>query len=189
MQKKKKKHLQNFAVSQNKDMNTKLITIKTMVVVCFVIASIELTAQSNEFNNTVALKNGTELKNVKVEETYTITSSDGKTTVYKKEEVASIKQKDALPVGSENWSANLGYMSWEDAKAKCASQNMRLPSLDELKAAQASNVTDSWKKEGYLYWSTTQTENMLADPYLLYAFNGQIYSLNRYASSYVRCIK
>ena len=74
-------------------MNTKLITIKTMVVVCFAIASIELAAQSNEFNNTVALKNGTELKDVKVEETYTVTSSDGKTTVYKKDEVASIKQK------------------------------------------------------------------------------------------------
>ena len=75
------------------------------------------------------------------------------------------------------------------AKAKCTSQKMRLPSLDELKAAQANKVTDSWKKEGYLYWSTTQTANLLGDPFLLYAFNGEIYSLNRLASSYVRCIK
>ena len=66
---------------------------------------------------------------------------------------------------------------------------MRLPTLEELKAAQTGKVTDSWKKEGYLYWSTTQTPNLLADPYLLYAFNGEVYSLSKFANSYVRCIK
>ena len=170
-------------------MNTKLIIFKAMVVAVFVLASLESAAQSKDFDNTVILKNGTEINDVKVEENYIVTSSDGKSTVYKKDEVASVKKKEGPSVGSDNWSANLGYMNWEDAKAKCASQKMRLPTLEELKAAQTGKVTDSWKKEGYLYWSTTQTPNLLADPYLLNAFNGEVYSLSKFANSYVRCIK
>ncbi len=168
-------------------MKTKLRTIKTVAIL--IITSTSLSAQSKDFNNVITLKNGITLNDVKIEESYTVTGADGKTTVYKKEEIASIKKKETPPAGSENWSANLGYMNWEDAKLKCASKKMRLPTLDELKTAQNNKLTDSWKKEGYLYWSTTQTTNLLKDPYLLYAFNGEIYSLSRFSSSYVRCIK
>lgn len=171
-------------------MNTKSKTIHRIAIVSLLLTLVEISAQSNDFNNAVILKNGTELNDVKVEELYVITDSNGKATNYKKEEIASIKKKEIPPSANPaNWSANLGYMNWEDAKAKCSSQKMRLPTLDELKSAQNSKVTDSWKKEGYLYWSTTQTENLLKDPYLLYAFNGEIYSLSRFSSSYVRCIK
>lgn len=175
-------------------MNTKFLIIKAIVVACFVLASFGLSAQqaaaqqTKDFSNTVVLKNGTEINNANVEEAYVVTTTDGKSTVYKKDEVASVSKLENR-AGSENWSANLGYMNWEDAKAKCASQKMRLPTLDELKAAQSSNVTDSWKKQGYLYWSVTQTPTLLGDPYLLYAFNGEVYSTSRYANNYVRCIK
>lgn len=165
----------------------KLRTIKTIAIL--IITSTSLSAQSKDFNNVITLKNGITLNDVKIEESYTVTGADGKSTVYKKDEVTSIKKKEAPPAGSENWSTNLGYMNWEDAKLKCASKKMRLPTLDELKTAQNNKLTDSWKKEGYLYWSTTQTTNLLKDPYLLYAFNGEIYSLSRFSSSYVRCIK
>ncbi|MBL0265873.1 MAG: hypothetical protein IPQ05_18910, partial [Leptospiraceae bacterium] len=61
-------------------MNTKLIIFKAMVVAVFVLASLESAAQSKDFDNTVILKNGTEINDVKVEENYIVTSSDGKST-------------------------------------------------------------------------------------------------------------
>jgi formylglycine-generating enzyme required for sulfatase activity len=53
------------------------------------------------------------------------------------------------------WSEYQGYMNWEDAKKKCASIGMRLPTIEELESAYKSGVTESWKTDGYNYWSST----------------------------------
>ena len=48
-----------------------------------------------------------------------------------------------------------GLENFEDAKTKCAKLGMRLPNIEELKAAYKAKVTESWKRNGYLYWSST----------------------------------
>lgn len=184
-----------------------------MIVVCFVLTYVGLAAQSKQYADTVILKDGTVLNNVKADEALVITTADGKTvtynknevtveesyvvtnseekeTVYKKDEVSEVKKgevaKKAEPI-PDNWSGNEGYMNWEDAKEKCTSLKMRLPSIEELKAAQDAKKTESWKKQGYLYWSSSVDSS--GNPYLLYAYAGEVYSLNHFASSYVRCIQ
>ncbi|MCZ8156036.1 MAG: protein kinase [Leptospira sp.] len=65
------------------------------------------------------------------------------------------EQRNNRSTGSGGWSASLGEMSWVDANARCKKIGMRLPNNDELKAAYASKVTESWRKDGYNYWSST----------------------------------
>ncbi|HMV79160.1 MAG TPA: hypothetical protein PL048_05570 [Leptospiraceae bacterium] len=55
------------------------------------------------------------------------------------------------------WSEDQGRMNWEDAKKKCESIGMRLPTTDELKEAYAAGITKSWKKistDNYDIWSS-----------------------------------
>ena len=47
----------------------------------------------------------------------------------------------------------MGDMNWDSANAKCRSIGMRLPSIDELKAAYNAGITKSW--QGNYYWSST----------------------------------
>lgn len=56
-----------------------------------------------------------------------------------------------------NWSNFMGKMNWEAAKAKCTSIGMRLPSIEELKTAYTTGITETfeWSKDSYLYWSST----------------------------------
>ena len=54
-----------------------------------------------------------------------------------------------------DWSPYMGDMNWDSASAKCRSIGMRLPTIDELKAAYNAGITKSWQKDGYHYWSST----------------------------------
>jgi serine/threonine protein kinase len=54
-----------------------------------------------------------------------------------------------------DWSPYMGDMNWDSANAKCRSIGMRLPTIDELKAAYNAGITKSWQKDGYYYWSST----------------------------------
>lgn len=44
------------------------------------------------------------------------------------------------------WSPNFGIMNWHEAKKKCESINMRLPTFDELKDAFLENEMKTWTK-------------------------------------------
>lgn len=66
-----------------------------------------------------------------------------------------VKKSEASNADNGKWSAYQGEMNWEDAKAKCARLGMRLPTISELKAAYAAKVTESWRMEGGVYWSST----------------------------------
>ncbi len=60
----------------------------------------------------------------------------------------------------EKWSKALGIMSWQDAKKKCESLEMRLPTLDELKDAFHDKEMVNWQKDsGGNYWSSTNAIN------------------------------
>ncbi len=53
------------------------------------------------------------------------------------------------------WSKYMGSMSWSSADNKCKEIGMRLPTIDELKMAYKSGITNSWQNDGYNYWSST----------------------------------
>lgn len=53
------------------------------------------------------------------------------------------------------FSAYQGGLNWRDAKEKCKSIGMRLPTLEELKAEYTSKKTKLWRKGDSFYWSST----------------------------------
>lgn len=55
---------------------------------------------------------------------------------------------------SLKWSEYQGTMNWEDAKAKCASIGMRLPTWDELKEVPRK-IRELWKENENWCWSST----------------------------------
>ncbi len=51
---------------------------------------------------------------------------------------------------------NMDWISWNDAKATCASIGRRLPTRDELAKAFETKVVESWKKDGQWHWSSDE---------------------------------
>jgi hypothetical protein len=86
-----------------------------------------------------------------------------------------------------NWSSNQGFTSWNKARYKCAGINMRLPTIEELKSAYKSGVTESWKKNGNGYWSSTVSGDSTS--YSFDISHGTTHSDERRFSLFVRCVK
>lgn len=86
-----------------------------------------------------------------------------------------------------NWSSNQGFTSWNNAKSKCARINMRLPTIDELKSAHKAGVTESWKKNGNGYWSSTVSGDSTS--YSFDISHGTAQADERRFSLFVRCVK
>ncbi len=141
-----------------------------VITICIALAYTGLSAQSKGFNDTVILKNGTVLSGVKAvvtKDSLVVTTSEGETSVFTKKEVSEVKkggggngdkaEKVETKTSIENitFSDYQGLENFEDAKTKCAKLGMRLPNIEELKAAYKAKVTESWKRNGYLYWSST----------------------------------
>jgi hypothetical protein len=84
-----------------------------------------------------------------------------------------------------DWSPYMGEMEWGLANTKCRSIGMRLPTIDELKAAYNAGITKSWQKDGYHYWSSTPYDSERY--YGLGVSDGSTYYYNRGNSSNVRC--
>jgi hypothetical protein len=57
------------------------------------------------------------------------------------------------------WSAYQGWMNWEEAKEKCKSINMRLPTRKEFQLVRKTGITESWKKDGAYYWTSEEASN------------------------------
>ena len=76
---------------------------------------------------------------------------------------------------SINWSGYQGVMNWHDAKAKCVSLGMRLP-------------TKAWEKDGRWYW--TSEDSFAETAYGVFIHDGYVYSGNKATGvSFVRCIR
>lgn len=55
------------------------------------------------------------------------------------------------------WSAYQGKMNWNDAKKKCASIGMRLPSIEEISAAFKAGETKSWTTDHHNYHTSYES--------------------------------
>ncbi len=99
------------------------------------------------------------------------------------------------PKLSSSWSDYQGGMNWYDAKNKCASLGMRLPSRAELITAYETKVTESWKKDGLDYWTSDyyfEEEEEYVIRRSAYSFlvdAGFVISYFRYYIANVRCIR
>lgn len=95
---------------------------------------------------------------------------------------------------SEEWSKYLGFMQWKDAKKKCISIGMKLPTKEELYFAYTKGITESWKENGTYYWSSfKKREGYLLKAYCISLFDGSmIEGKENYIHQYyghVRCIR
>jgi len=95
---------------------------------------------------------------------------------------------------SQQWSDYQGKMNWNDAKAKCASLGMRLPTRAELGTAYKAKVTQSWKvdwqKSGYSnHW--TSEEYSASGAYTFYVGDGDdtVSYFKDVDGVHVRCIR
>jgi hypothetical protein len=133
----------------------------------------------------------TELYHTKVKAkvvTTTVTIEKGMSFGRWKEGAKVVEEKETLPVKSSGeFSDYQGYLNWENAKAKCDSLKMRLPTKDELEAAYKAGVTESWKNDGYTYWSSTTYGDDYA--YYINVTLGFSYSYSRNTYDNVRCIR
>ncbi|MEM7180512.1 MAG: hypothetical protein AAF518_06345 [Spirochaetota bacterium] len=60
-----------------------------------------------------------------------------------------------IQIKRSSWSSYQGEMNWYDAKEKCTSIGMRLPSSKELVAAYTSGVNKKWDtKQTNWYWAS-----------------------------------
>lgn len=85
------------------------------------------------------------------------------------------------------WSYYQGRMNWNDAFSKCVSIGTRLPTIEELKAAYALKVTESWEKEGDYWSSTTDSDDRT---YALDVDNGKNKGENSRSNRLgVRCVR
>lgn len=89
-----------------------------------------------------------------------------------------------------NWSRYKGKLKWEEAKAICADSSMRLPSVEDLKAAYKAKVTESWRQngDGCKYWSSTPDgDKQLAN--IFDVCEGQSLRTYRYHDHGVYCLR
>jgi hypothetical protein len=89
-----------------------------------------------------------------------------------------------------SFSDNLGAMNWNEAKEKCSSRGMRLPSVEELKVAHESGVTKSWSCGGscIAFWSSQPEGANKAYVFSIYlSMVDSLYQANN--APHVRCVK
>lgn len=152
------------------------------------------------FKDTVKLKDGTLIEPAQTlvnKDSLLVFTADGTAAIYSKKDVSDVKKNSytkpiaADPKLASSWSAYQGKLNWEDAKAKCASIGMKLPSIEELKAAYAAEITKSWDEIGFLsnrfYWSSQLGVDNRA--YILGVLDGGSNEFNRSSEFKVRCLR
>ena len=186
----------------------KIHNITRAIAICIALVYTGLSAQSKGFTDTVILKNGTVLSGVKAtvtKDSLVVTNPEGETSVFTKKEVSEVKKggagnstnttkPDPKPTPSSGkWSADQGDMNWEDAKKKCVSIGMRLPTRDELVAAHKAGLREKWDAEasdyGLPFW--TSEESSIENAYVVSMFNGgDVYGSGK-GNGYinVRCVR
>ncbi len=101
-------------------------------------------------------------------------------------QLASILLSEEKP---KEWSEYQGKLSWKGADIKCESIGMRLPTIQELKAAYNTKLTKTWEEKGDSYWTYFEHSRGFDDAYCFNIIYGE-YSLS-YKSVYkhVRCVR
>jgi formylglycine-generating enzyme required for sulfatase activity len=103
----------------------------------------------------------------------------------------SNKQKKEAKLKLQHWSSDQGAMTWYEAKAKCASLKMRLPTRVEWIKAYNAKVFDGWnnildKPEYHVYWTSEEPSHA----YAYYStVHGTIEPIGKNDGSHVRCIR
>lgn len=92
-----------------------------------------------------------------------------------------------LIADSKKWSPFQGKLKWEEAKEKCKSLGMKLPSIDELSAAYNADELKKWKEDGNTYWSSTEKNSDRA--YYITLLDGNKFTFRKEGNLYVRCIQ
>jgi|JI10StandDraft_1071094.scaffolds.fasta_scaffold27852_8 hypothetical protein len=149
----------------------------------------------------IALNDGTVYQNAKFlykGDTVIADFECGKQILFKQKEISKVQKgkihwktkEECNPKKEEDtgkWSDYQGLMNWEDAKAKCASIKMRLPTIEELRKAFLYKVTEPWEKDGVYYWSSTHLGDDRA--YFLNILIGNNYDYYRNNYGNVRCLR
>ncbi|MDX1960273.1 MAG: hypothetical protein SFU98_17015 [Leptospiraceae bacterium] len=92
------------------------------------------------------------------------------------------------------WSSYQGSMGLEDAKKKCASLKMKLPSIDQFKKGTATGEFEGWET-GLEHWSRDKATNIIPEDNatnLTYSITWRTYSTVPTPSlepNHVRCVK
>jgi hypothetical protein len=188
---------------KSRDAIHRVLKIK-ITIICIALAYTTLSAQSKGFTDTVILKNGTVLNGVKAvvtKDSLVVTTSEGETSIFTKKEVSEVKKggggNGEKPVKTDVKSTTTqdlregsyhGRMNWEDGKAKCASLEMRLPTIEELKGLTTGSSIgiESWE-DGTYYWSSTLSSN--GRPYYFDFNSNGSYDNFRLFNPHVRCIR
>ena len=161
-----------------------------------------------KFTDSIVLKNGTVLNGIRVTNTITVKTEDGGTIIYKKKDISEIR-KDSFVKENESskmqskegsevakkerssinvlWGDYQGVMQWEDAMAVCSKLGMRLPTISELREAYINGVTETWKKDGFFYWSSTPSES--DHSFNIGIGNGHLFVDDRSFVNDVRCVR
>lgn len=111
-------------------------------------------------------------------------------------------------IQTPKWSIFQGRMSWENAKTRCDSMGMKLPSKLELKNAFKKNLTKSWNQDSAVFWAEeefsineafdhfvsynpiywTSDENTIYEAYGFHTISGNYYKNSKLYLASVRCI-
>ncbi len=139
-----------------------------IIILGIIVLATSLFSQEVGFNDSVKLKNGKILEKVKavaIKDSFVVVDSSGAANVYSKKEVSEVVKNgsfsDANQVSKNistqisvgKWSDYRGRKRWRDALEDCANIGMRLPTVEELKAAYNSGLTKQWGKDGCNYWT------------------------------------
>lgn len=153
------------------------------------------------FHDIIILKNGKQHSGVKVvlvADSIAITTEKGESFVFKSEDVLEIKL-NALRADKGNAVQNpknssgawglQGRMTWAEAKSKCTSAGMRLPTSAELSNAYQAGIKEEWIKEMSHTWYWSSDEISAESAYYMGLGRGSIYKGSKSLKNAVRCTK
>jgi hypothetical protein len=87
----------------------------------------------------------------------------------------------------KNFSSFQGTMKWKEAKEKCESLSMRLPTRVDFKKAVEDKITESWKSDGWFYWTSDELDNESAFPFFIGL--GIMPPIKKKSTRHIRCIR
>jgi hypothetical protein len=99
---------------------------------------------------------------------------------------SSLSSKEKNKNHSGKWSEYQGEMNWNAAVKKCAEIKMRLPTRSEMETEFKRKNTNSWKKDGYWFW--TSEEYSKGDAYYFDIGLGLVVDHLKEEINHVRCI-
>jgi hypothetical protein len=111
--------------------------------------------------------------------------------------ITYLSAKDIRKKKTRQWSKYQGQMNWYNAKVKCKTLGMRLPTIKEFQTAYKVKALESWKRDWYesgysLYWTSKEGEEGIFKKAYAYLFSvdiGIIGNSAKYGDIHLRCIR